>query len=137
MGSAVTVKIVCNSITPYNSFENENRKDEQQMRSVESADGDVLRAAIEFYGVESQLKMLLEEMSELQKEVCKYWRGGDNLAHLAEEIADVEIMLDQTKMIFDLNASVFWHRKAKLMRLEERIRAETDMNGGGGDDDVD
>ena len=107
------------------------------MRSAGSTDGDVLRAAIEFYGVESQLKMLLEEMSELQKEVCKHWRGEDNTAHIAEEIADVEIMLEQMKMIFDLNASVFWHRKAKLIRLEERIRAETDMNGGGGDDDVD
>ena len=104
---------------------------------MKSTDGDVLRAAIEFYGEESQLKMLLEEMSELQKEVCKHWRGEDNLAHLAEEIADVEIMLEQTKMIFDLNASVFWYRKAKLNRLEERILTETEIDRGDSDGGTD
>ena len=45
----------------------------------------VLRAAIETYGPEAQTKMLLEEMSELQKEICKIWRGYNNIPHIAED----------------------------------------------------
>lgn len=45
------------------------------------------------------MKMLLEEMAELQKEICKAWRGKDNEVEIAEEVADVEIMLEQIKLI--------------------------------------
>lgn len=55
----------------------------------------IMLRAIIAWGEDSQMKMLLEEMSELQKEICKSWRGADNVDHIAEEIADVEIMLDQ------------------------------------------
>ena len=46
-------------------------------------------------------------MSELQKALAKYLRGlqyhdyAEVLADVREEIADVQIMIDQLKMIFD------------------------------------
>ena len=43
--------------------------------------------------------MAFEEMSELQKEMCKRFRGEKNDDHIAEEIADVEIMLDQLNLM--------------------------------------
>ena len=83
---------------------------------------DVMGDAIQAFGERAQEAMLLEEMSELQKEICKHWRGRDNLAEIAEEIADVEIMLDQMKMIFSCAGRVKAIRASKLRRLEERVR---------------
>lgn len=84
-------------------------------------DREVMQFAIRVFGAENQEKMLLEEMSELQKEVCKHWRGRDNLDAIAEEIADVEIMLEQMKMIFHCSDAVALYRAAKLDRLRRRI----------------
>jgi len=67
------------------------------------------------------MKMLLEEMSELQKEICKSWCGADNVDHIAEEIADVEIMLDQLKMMTGSVDMVKTIREKKLRRLEQRL----------------
>ena len=39
-----------------------------------------------------QLIVAIEEMSELQKELCKALRGNHNLSEIVEEVADVEIM---------------------------------------------
>ena len=85
---------------------------------------EILRAAIAEYGEEAQTKMVLEEMSELQKEICKRWRGKDNIGNIAEELADVEIMLDQLKMILHIEVEVGQYRREKLLRLKERLGLE-------------
>lgn len=77
--------------------------------------------AIEAWGEDSQMKMLLEEMSELQKEICKSWRGANNVDHIAEEIADVEIMLEQLKLMTGSVDKVKTFREQKLRRLEQRL----------------
>lgn len=81
----------------------------------------VFQTAIEQYGTFAQTLMLLEEMSELQKEICKSWRGKDNREQIAEEIADVEIMLAQVKMIFNVAEDAEKWRNAKVKRLWERL----------------
>lgn len=65
---------------------------------------DVLKKAIEVYGENMQKVVAIEECSELIKEFCKRLRGQDNKLHIAEEIADVEIMLEQLKIIYNLNS---------------------------------
>ena len=77
--------------------------------------------AIAHYGAKPQLIVAIEEMAELQKELTKVLRGFGNAAHLAEEIADVEIMLAQLKLIFLCERDMEEWRKKKLERLEERI----------------
>lgn len=77
--------------------------------------------AIDTYGCEAQIKMVLEEMSELQKEICKYWRGRENVEAIAEEVADVEIMLAQLKMIFGIETSVKNITLRKIKRLAVRL----------------
>lgn len=63
----------------------------------------------------------MEEMSELQKELCKYLRGKYSPANIAEEIADVEIMLEQMKMLFCCADDVHDVRRRKVERLKERL----------------
>lgn len=82
---------------------------------------DIFTAALNIYGGEAQAKMLLEEMAELQKEICKYWRGKHNLEEIADEMADVEIMLDQMKLLFQNGGLVQQHREYKVDRLLERL----------------
>ena len=81
----------------------------------------LLQRAIAKWGEDAQMKMVLEEMSELQKEICKLWRGKDNRDAIAEEVADVEIMLDQLKLMLDIPYQVEQHRQNKLQRLQERL----------------
>lgn len=67
---------------------------------------ETLTRAVDTYGAEAQLKMMLEEMSELSKAICKLWRAkpGPELEaatdSIREEAADVQIMLDQLRIMF-------------------------------------
>ena len=86
-------------------------------------DGDeICRAALETFGAGLQVMMAIEEMSELTKELCKNGRGQENTTHIAEEIADVEIMLQQMVMLFDCAEQVETFRRYKLERLAGRIK---------------
>ncbi len=59
-----------------------------------------LKAIVEHYGINAQLTMCLEEMSELSKEICKYQRGVLHLNAIMEEVADVLITIEQVRLIF-------------------------------------
>lgn len=82
---------------------------------------DIMNKAISTYGQDSQMLMAIEEMSELTKAICKYKRYGDNVNDIAEEIADVTIMLEQLKMMFDVYPEVEMNIDLKLKRLERRL----------------
>lgn len=88
---------------------------------AEKDGGETCRAALAAFGRESQVMVAIEEMSELTKELCKNGRGKENTTHIAEEIADVEIMLQQLVMLFDCAGQVETFRRYKLERLAERI----------------
>lgn len=79
------------------------------------------RVAIRKFGIDAQVLMAIEEMSELTKEICKIPRGKKNLEALADEIADVTIMLEQLRLIYDLNDAVCEHMDMKIRRLQERL----------------
>lgn len=81
----------------------------------------ILEKAITHYGPEMQKTVAIEEMSELIKEICKDRRGENNFINLAEEIADVEIMLEQLKMIYSIDKLVEVQKQKKLNRLQERL----------------
>ena len=57
-----------------------------------------IKKIAEFYGKESQLDILQEECAELVQAISKYRRGGSFQLTL-EEIADVEIMIEQIKYL--------------------------------------
>lgn len=86
-------------------------------------DNDTLRGALDTYGADAQTLMLFEEMAELQKELCKHARGRDNREAIAEEIADVQIMLAQMTMLHDCAVLVDEYIAIKLDRLRKRLEA--------------
>lgn len=76
---------------------------------------------IKTYGSKAQITMVFEEMSELQKELCKSLRGEDVKENIAEEIADVEIMLEQMKLLYGIEDLVQSNKQYKLERLKETL----------------
>ena len=81
----------------------------------------VYQAALNKWGVDLQTMMAVEEMSELTKEICKIKRGKMDLDAIADEIADVTIMLEQLREIYGLNDAVCDHMDAKILRLQSRV----------------
>ena len=81
----------------------------------------VLQRALDRWGAEAQTGMVFEEMAELQKELCKWLRGLGDREHIAEEIADVEIMLDQMKLLHNCADECKSWRLRKLGRLSARL----------------
>lgn len=82
---------------------------------------EILKNALSHYGGNMQMIVAIEEMSELIKELCKVFRGSENSAHIAEEIADVRIMLDQLQIMFDCSGKVEIYEAAKVERLRKRL----------------
>lgn len=87
-------------------------------------ENEILLSALTKWGAGMQTVMVFEEMAELQKELCKSLRGKDNRGYIAEEIADVRIMLDQMVILHDCAEDVDTWRKVKLARLEKRLSAQ-------------
>lgn len=81
----------------------------------------VYAAALETFGTDTQLVVALEELSEIQKEVCKALRGFTHPAQLAEEVADATIMLEQLRYIFSIGPAVDKMVDHKIDRLRQRI----------------
>lgn len=76
------------------------------------------------YG-EAQVVVAIEELSELQKELCKSLRGKENKNAILEEMADVYIMLDQMKIWFMLDdAEIEQKIEEKNKRTKERFLNE-------------
>ena len=76
------------------------------------------------YGEKNQCIVAIEELSECQKEICKVLRDDGNMDHLAEEIADATIVLEQIRMIFGLNDLVCRKMDEKVQRLDDNLKKE-------------
>lgn len=81
------------------------------------------------YGIEPQCRQLMEECAELIQAVNKMLRYEDRpaepecYANLVEEIADVEIMLYQLKVMFNIDDDqVFAFKVQKAKREQERLK---------------
>lgn len=90
-------------------------------------DTKILRAALNRYGIKRQIAKLNEEFHELGVLLshAAEGRGGDR-RHIAEEIADCRIMLDQMEIFFAVKDECSRQRSYKLNRLEKRLT----KNGG-------
>ncbi len=77
--------------------------------------------AIAKFGEVPQMLMAIEEMAELTQAINKTLRKGEYIENLAEEMADVEIMLEQLKEIFGNSEKVEEQKNIKLERLKSRV----------------
>ena len=62
-----------------------------------------LKKIADHYGLQAQKGILIEEMAELMQAVNKHDRCPFNLDAIIEEIADVEIMLEQIKYLYGIS----------------------------------
>ncbi len=90
------------------------------------------RSLLMIYGERNQRRQTIEECSELIKALCKYdryycdERFDKKILRLdiISEMADVEIMLDQLKMMLSQNGDFERAKEQKLKRQMERVGTE-------------
>jgi hypothetical protein len=84
----------------------------------------VFEKAIYRYGPAAQKDKLLEEMAELTLEILHHRIGRGDIRHIAEELADVRIMLDQAEIIFRCADQAADWRQRKVERLAAKLFEE-------------
>lgn len=82
---------------------------------------DILERLVDTFG-NKQINICIEEMSELTKELCKHNRGHYNLDKIYEEMADVYIMLEQMKILFNVDENYLQEEiNYKINRTKELL----------------
>lgn len=84
------------------------------------------RAILKRYGITEQVSHLKEECQELIEASDGYINGTDTELHFLEEIADVEVMLDQMKLHFNAQDKVDEIKRFKVKRQLGRMEREED-----------
>lgn len=83
---------------------------------------DIYHRALKTWGKNPQMLQVIEEMSELIKEILKNVnRGKDNISDIIEETADVEIMLEQLKCCYNIKQEVEDYKKQKLLKIAKQL----------------
>lgn len=85
-----------------------------------------------YYGYEAQSRQLIEEMAELTQSINKKWRGEntglyrgyyDDMKAITEEIADVQICIEQVKLLLGItDKQIESVAESKIIREKSRIR---------------
>lgn len=81
----------------------------------------ILYKALEVYGIDHQIMVMIEEMAELTKAFCKLYRGDGSCDDIREEMADVKIMLEQMSMFYGETDFI---EEQKLERLRQRLEGQ-------------
>ena len=81
-----------------------------------------LQQIAEHYGLRVQMRKLIEEMAELTQVICKAERYDLDTVreHLVEEVADVQVVLDQVIYLLGDNR-IEQIRAEKIARQKRRI----------------
>jgi len=86
---------------------------------------EIIQEALKQWGETAQIDMVIEEMAELTKALLKYKREHDpadiglRIVDIAEEHADVLIMLDQLAYMMEIHAPDY--REIKRHFTEEKV----------------
>lgn len=81
------------------------------------------RLALKQFGPDAQALKLIEEAAELSAAASRNLNGLGNEVDLAEEMADVEIMIEQFKLN-GMDKLIELAKHNKLKRLAERLEVE-------------
>jgi len=89
---------------------------------------DLIKKAVKTWENEHQVIMAIEELAELQKELTKYLCKRGDKVHIAEEMADVEIMLAQLKIIFNDEKEMEAAKARKMEKLRRLLEDHDTKN---------
>lgn len=114
-------------------------KTEETIKELKESTDKPLKEFLSEYGADAQVDMAIEEMSELTKAFLKWRRSRKNVMllkktseNIAEEIADVRIMLRRMELLFGCESQVREQMEYKVQRQMERLeerRKEINKNG--------
>lgn len=84
----------------------------------------IYQEAIDLWGINSQMIKTIEEMSELTSELCHELYDKGSIESIIEELADVEIMIEQMKAIFPSVEAIKNEKLKRLALLIDREKKE-------------
>ena len=85
----------------------------------------LLLDCLDHWGEDMQLNIVIEEMAELTKEICKHKRGDNNYHAVMEETVDVLIMINQLYITAKFPSEEFNTLLIhKLKRISKRLLLE-------------
>lgn len=93
----------------------------------------ILQLAISSFGRTSRINMAIEEAGELITVLAKRNRrdNGSTLDEIVDEMVDMQIMLDQLKIIFNDGDDYFEKTMIKKMaRLSKIVQSKREENNG-------
>lgn len=99
---------------------------------ITSSDSVICRKAVEKFGIDIQQIVAMEELGELIQAISKIARWecnqledvetlSDYIDNLAEEIADVEIMLEQLKQSYGCHIQADDYKRRKIEKLKSLV----------------
>lgn len=77
--------------------------------------------ALQRFGPEHQMNKFDEELGEFLTELARMRNGEGSIEKMAEELADLTIMLEQLRLIFNVNEKVCGYMDQKIRRLQKRL----------------
>lgn len=90
---------------------------------------EVYKQIIAWYGKHNQTIKACEELAELNKVLCKGLNKKMDIEALTEEIADVQIMIEQLKIMYNIpEQKLYQIKEFKLDRTQRRMAAELDSS---------
>lgn len=92
-----------------------------------ATEADIYKVTIEANGKDRQLCVAMEECAELIQAISKFERygTGETQENVAEEIADVQIMIEQLKIICNItDEHIKSYHDKKINRLKERLKVK-------------
>lgn len=91
----------------------------------------IIRTALACYGIDKQRIKCIEELSELSKELCKASIGPGSRFHIAEEIADVIVTVEQMIEHYGIADFVQDCKTAKLEQLAHSLNMDVEREDNG------
>ena len=94
------------------------------LKKYEVDEEKVLQDAIDTFGIEKQLIVTIEELSELQKTIAEYLRynkSDEYVGEIIEELVDAEIMIRQVKKMFKMDEFYNTIQRVRIRSLQQFI----------------
>ena len=87
---------------------------------------EIYKEAVNQWGEDAQINMAIEEMAELISALQHYrrhesWGGKVTVADIADEVADVEIMMEQLRFMFNIDSLYLFNIKEQKLDRVKRL----------------